>query len=135
MRAILAAMASLTILLVAFGPARANDEFVGPVIPDVLPCRTAHSASDFLPEYHGNEWEIPPTIRCVLRVGRTSPEYLVTFSNLVKRSTGEVLERWHWNVTAAPRDDPTKTQVLPDAEFPGEGGCGIEVGDFNFDGF
>ena len=69
MRAILAAMASLTILLVAFRPARADDEFVGPVIPDVLPCRTAHFASDFLPEYHGDEREIPPTIRCVPSCG------------------------------------------------------------------
>src|SRR5437867_2213865 len=110
------------IILSMLGPVQADDELVGPVIP-VLPCRTANFVSDFVIGYRGYESDIPSAVSCLLRMGRTSPDHLLTFSN------------WRWNVTVSPRDDPTKSQVLPDAKFPGEGGCGLEIGDFNFDGF
>ena len=51
-----------------------------------------------------------------------------------KRSPHQSRE-WRYKVEVSDAADPSRVQSLPDAKFPGIGGCGIEVGDFNFDGF
>lgn len=130
-----AAAAGLVVLFLgAASSAHAADSATAPPAADPPPCRTVDFPTQFVAGFRGFEQDIPATISCVLDIHPTLGGYLLTFSNRVKRTEHDV-DRWRHTVTASPRSDPSNRLALPEADFPGQGGCGLEVGDFNFDGF
>ncbi len=123
-------VALLGLSVLAHGPegTRVDDEAL-------VPCRNVHFATQLVPGYDGREEHIPKVIRCALEVQAPLPKYTVTFSEIKAERPRSQAGRYQWDVDITDSSDPSHRQVVDQATFPGEGGCGMEVGDFNLDGF
>jgi hypothetical protein len=101
--------------------------------PERMWCRSVHFPTNLLPAFSGHEDDIPNTISCLLEVHPTLAPFVLVFSDRGKLGAGRGLSKYRWRVGISPLADPAKQQPMPVAEFPR--GCGLEVADFNFDGY